>query len=96
MVYENQKSYDQIACGAGKRGLAYRQRRPCHVLVPLFTQRFYTTPVIRDTGLESIRFSKDFVPTPAGFLLQPTKYEIRNTNDELNPCLFLFLRALPA
>jgi hypothetical protein len=54
MAYENHKNNDQIACGAGKRVFTCRQIRPCHVLIPLFTQRFYTTPVIRDTGLADI------------------------------------------
>lgn len=54
MVYENHKSNDQITSGAGKRGTTRRQSRPCHLLVPLFPQRFYTAPVVRDTGLASI------------------------------------------
>jgi hypothetical protein len=54
MVYENHKNYDQIADGVGKRGLAYRQSRPCRLLVPLFTQRFYTASVVCDTGLADI------------------------------------------
>lgn len=54
MVYENHKNYDQIARGAGKRGLAHSQSRPCRLLVPLFPQRFYTAPVVRNTGLANI------------------------------------------
>jgi hypothetical protein len=54
MVYENHQNYDQIAGSAGKRGLTCRQSRPCRLLVPLFPQRFYTAPVVRDTGLADI------------------------------------------
>jgi len=51
MVHESKKKNDQIAGGAGRRSLTGCQSQSCHVFVPLFTQRFYTTPVVCDTGL---------------------------------------------
>lgn len=54
MAYANHKNNDQIAGNAGKRGPACGQGRPCRLLVPLFPQRFYTAPVVRDTGLADI------------------------------------------
>lgn len=54
MAYENHKNNDQIAGDAGKRGAARGQSRPCRLFVPLFPQRFYTAPVVCDTGLANI------------------------------------------
>ena len=54
MAYENYTNNDQIAGGTGYRGATSCQSWSCHVFIPLFTQRFYTTPVIRDTGFANI------------------------------------------
>lgn len=54
MVHENKKNNDQIAGGAGYRGTAHCQSQSCHIFIPIFTQRFHTTPVVCDTGLANI------------------------------------------
>jgi hypothetical protein len=54
MIHENKKNNDQIAGGTDYRSLTGCQSWSCHVFVPLFTQRLYTTPVVCDTGLANI------------------------------------------
>ena len=89
MVYENHKNDDQIAGGAGKRGLACCQSRPFRLFVPLFPQRFYTAPVVCDTGLASIfqdRLSRNH-STAARFARSLQTSRTQTDTTLLNPLL---------
>jgi hypothetical protein len=84
MVYEDHKNNDQIASDAGKRGLTHRHSRPCRLLVPLFTQRLYSTPVVCDTGLTDIFQDRlSWYRSTAARLAQPLQMSRTQTDTAL-------------
>ena len=54
MVYEDKKKNDQIAISLGQGCLSDSQRFLASVFTPLFTETFYPTSVIRNSGSQAI------------------------------------------
>jgi len=70
MLYGNKKKNDQIANSTGQNGFSYSHSFSAGLLESIFTEAFYSTPVVRHSGSSTIL--KDGLPryhTDAGGLL---------------------------
>ena len=54
MLYGNKKKNDQIASSTGQNGIVHSQGFPAGILASIFTEAFYTTPVVRCFGITAI------------------------------------------
>jgi transposase len=54
MIYEDKKKNDQIASSSGQSGFADSQRLSAGILTSLFTQAFYTIPVVCYLGAAAV------------------------------------------
>lgn len=54
MIYEDKKKNDQIASSTGQSSFANSKRLPTGILTSIFPEAFYTTSVVRHSGLASV------------------------------------------
>jgi len=89
MIYENKKKNDQIASIAGQSSFANSKRVPTGILTSIFPKAFYTTSVVRHSGLASVsknRLSRHY-RNAQGFLRFTQGLGAKKDTTLLNPLL---------